>query len=328
MSASRDAIDLLSSPRNASRGEIRKSFARYMGGIARGKSLPEIAEATGDRVLASISKAAANSLAGVTAATAELYAAYVASLADGSLLDAIMLGAVLLPPGASKAMVASGFVADAIAEGYPKINHQLTLSAGSLIEVKPAAIVAFTKELEMSMHGQAVFETELRYSQIRGANAAVLAALVDSDAAEISSTGDALGDLRAGIAVASASRQYVVAATWQQVADLATRAEVRGDLSPAGGTFVPGIRVVPVDDINGMHVFPVDRIVVRDFGLEVRRSEEATLDLGASPAGNSTTPTATSSMVSLWQTNTVAMLAERMFGVGRSDDVVIAVVGS
>jgi hypothetical protein len=48
--------------------------------------------------------------------------------------------------------------------------------------------------------------------------------------------------------------------------------------------------------------------------LDLRSSDQAALELTATPSGSSATPTATS-VVSLWQTNSRCLLAEREFAV-------------
>jgi len=283
-------------------------------------------EAHGNPILRdAVTKAGASVLGdfGGSGATAELAAAYVASIGELALLEQIKRYARVLPlHGSGRPLIASGFTADSAVEGAPKVVRSLSVSLGDDASAKPAAILVLSDELARmgADAAQRLFEDELRRAVVRGSNAAILAALTDSSTITLPSTGDALADLRAGLAAAEPSEGYVVAAETGLVADLATRAENRGGMGVRGGTFTPGVEIVAVDGASGMQVIPASRVAVRDYGLRIASAEHADVDM-------SSTPTSPSAMVSLFATNSVGLRAEWPFSIA-ADSPTVVVSGS
>lgn len=253
-----------------------------------------------------------------SADAAALVASYIASIAEGSLLEQIGRYARVLPPGLARGVVGSGFSADVVLEGHPKVVRNLNLDLAEVELTKTAAIIVLTKEL--ASVGQALFERELREAITRGTNQAVLNQLTDTGNLLVPGTGDTLADLRAGLKAAAPSNGYVVAASTAAGADLATRAENRGGMGVRGGTFVPGVEVVVVDGLSGLRVIPASRLAVLDGGLQVRSAEHASVEM-------SDDPQAPAQLVSLWQTNSVGLLAERIFRLEAAVDADMVVVG-
>jgi len=251
------------------------------------------------------------------AAAAALSEAFVASVAESSLLDAIAKYARVIPPNFSHALLASGFSADVVREGDPRVVRRFNLGAVEVEPTKSVAIVVLSKELANAAGtaGLRAFEAELTSSIARACNAAVLGQLIDSSTIDIAGSGDPLADLRAGLAAAGPSSGFVVAVPAGAAADLATRAENRG-AGVRGGTFAPGIELVAVDDLSAMTIIPASRLVVRDFGLTVRSAGHADVTM----ADSSSAPSAS---VSLFQTGCIGLLAERSFVLGGDAQVVV-----
>lgn len=233
--------------------------------------------------------------------------AYLASIADGSLLDQIVRFATPLPKAAAHVLVASGATANLIAEGLPKIVTRLALSVDSRCLTKAAAIVVLSNELARAIGGpgRAMFESELRSSITAATNSAVLNCLSSSSDLDASAGANALDALRNGLAAAPTSTGYVVAAKPSQVQYLATCLPNSG-LGVRGGDFCPGVSIVPVEGVSSMTIIPASRLAVQDMGLELRPSDEVALDMADSPS-------APAQMVSMWQTDSTAILAERQF---------------
>lgn len=254
---------------------------------------------------------------------AALAASYIASIAELSLLDQIARYARVLPADAGRVLVASGSSADVASEGDPKVVKRIGLGLAEIEPTKAAAIVVLSNELANAAGGagRRLFEAELVASITRATNAAVLNRMTDSTTLQVSTTGDPLADLRAGLQMAGPSNGYVVAAPAGVVADLSTRVECKGGMAIRGGTFVPGVDVVAIDDLGSMRVIPASRLALFDRGLEVRSSGDANLNMADSP-------TAPSQATSLWQTNSFALLAERNFHIVVGDVQVVEVVGS
>jgi hypothetical protein len=108
----------------------------------------------------------------------------------------------------------------------------------------------------------------------------------------------------------------VVAAPTADAIDLATRTENKGGMGVRGGTFVPGVEVVAVDDQEGMTIIPASRLAVYDQGLEVRSAEHASIDMRD-------TPTADAVTTSLWQSNLIGLLIERNWHLAGDAHVVV-----
>ena len=249
---------------------------------------------------------------------AELVASYLASIAPLSIIDQLKRYARVLPVNGRRVMIASDAVGDVVAEGDPKPVRRLNLSMGDVEPSKACGIVVLTQELANAAgpEGRRLFEHELAASVARASNASILGALVNSNTIGVSGTGDPLADLRAGLQAAGPSHGYVVAAPAGDVVDLATRVENRGGMGVRGGSFVPGVEIVAVDDATAITVIPASRIALWDGGLELRSAEHASVDMRD-------TPESPAELVSLWQTNSLGLLLERKWHLAQADDVVV-----
>lgn len=257
---------------------------------------------------------------------------WLASIADYSLLDSIAVYSQPFPPGVSRVMIASGFTADPVAEGGAKAVRHLNASIGDIELAKTAALLVLTMEL-VNAGGPALlarFEYELQQAVTRGSNLAVLSTLAgmagSAATLQIATTGDALADLRAGVSAAPSSMGYVVAGDPALVRDLALRTEAPSGFTLRGGEFRPGLRVVAVEEHNGLTVIPCSRLALFDAGLELRSARHATVEMADPPTHDSTTPTG-AQLVNLWQTNNLGLLAERSFHIA-GDVELVEVAGS
>jgi len=254
----------------------------------------------------------------------DLAASYLASIAEGSLLDAIARYAVRLNLSQRNGIIASGLVANMVTEGAPRVVQNLDLS--KLLTGNPtmaAAMVVMTEDLARFSGdpGRSLFESELRKAVTRAMNSAVLATLTTTSATVVIGTGDPLADLRAGLRSAPASEGYVVAAGTAHANDLATRAENRGGMGVRGGTFVPGVEIVAVDSITGLLIIPASHCALLDAGLRLKASGDASVNMADSP-------TSPSQLVSLFQTNSLGLMAQREFLLASTEDAVIVTAGA
>jgi len=272
-----------------------------------------------------VQKAAAHALADEVwdNGGADLAASYLASIAEFSILDALKRYARVLPVNSRHVMIAADAVGDLVAEGHPKPVKKLSLSIGDVEPTKAVGLVVLTEELATAAgpEGRRLFEAELAAAVTRASNASVLAALADSDTITVPGTGDPLADLRAGLQAAGPSHGYVASMPSGLVADLATRVENRGGMGVRGGTFVPGVEIVAVDDADAITVIPASRIALWDGGLRVSSAEHATVDMRDAPESPA-------NMVSLWQTNSLGLLLERQWHLAQADSVAVVELGS
>lgn len=263
---------------------------------------------------------AANTLDGVwgTAAGRSLSQAFLASIAEGSLLEQLLRFGIQIPEKVVRVMTASGAVADVLEEGDPKPVKHLDTSGLTPTRKKAAAMVVLTQELQRDTSKAAgeLFKQELTNAVLSAVNAGVLAQF--PNVINVPSTGTALGDLTAGLAASEPSTGYVVAADPAAVRELALQAD--GRMGVNGGEFVPGVVLVPVPSGSDgwMRIIPASRVGVIDEGLVIRESTQGSVMM-------SDTPTSPGQLVSLWQTNSIGILVERSFAL--LHDVAIVEVG-
>lgn len=189
--------------------------------------------------------------------------------------------------------------------------------------MKAAAIVVLSKELALAAGdaGTDLLNRELTTAVTAATNEAVLSVLADSSSTTTAATGDPLSDLRAGIRAAGPSQGYVVAMSAADCGDLSTRTESIGGMGVRGGTFRPGIEVVAVDDLAATVVIPASRLAITDHGLRLAPASHASVDMRD-------TPQSPAQQVSLWQTNCLGLLAERLFRIAGDTSGVVTVTGS
>src|SRR5690554_1716696 len=248
-----------------------------------------------------------------------------------------------LPFDAPVLVQGSGGSAQWVKEGEAKPLTQWTYTRAKLSPLKVAAIAAATKETLMraSVNADAFLRDELA----RAVNARIDGSLI-SDAAAVADespagllngtapltlTGDgSVAGIRCDIAqflkelvgdnLSVSGAFWVMPETVAIDLSLATNevgAPAFPGITPNGGTLA-GLPVftsqyVPTDTdgpivalIKGDEIFLGD-----EGGIQVSVSDQASLHMDDAPTMNSTTPTGSNAMVSMWQTNSVAFLVER-----------------
>lgn len=236
--------------------------------------------------------------------TEELAEAYIASISEFSLLDQIAIYARQFPHDLRRAMVATGSTANVVLEGDPKavIAQELLINPDAST-TKTAGIIVMTSDL-LKVGGEAarnLFEQELQKAVVRGSNQSVMNSLVDSSTPSASS-------LEQAMKLAGPSDGYVVAMPAGEVAALAlANSNPASNLGVRGGILCPGVHVVAIDDIDYSIVIPASRLAMIDYGLKVWGSTEGDIQMVTDPESGAT------ELVSLFQTNSHALLCEREF---------------
>lgn len=229
-----------------------------------------------------------------------------------------------------------------VKEGAAKPLTQWTYTRTKMAPLKVAAIAAATKETLMrsSTAADALIRDELASaigaridSTLISADAAVTdqspAGLLNGTTATTVSGGATIANIRADIkAFLTAlvdSNQTVAGAFWVMPETVAIALSLIANevgapaflgIGPTGGTLaglpVFASQYVPVSSagsvvalIKGGDIFLGD-----EGGLQVNVSDQASLEMSDAPTGTSVTPTA-ASVVSMFQTNSVAFLVER-----------------
>lgn len=241
-------------------------------------------------------------------ATAEVKAmvdAYLETLAETCILDALALFVPTLNVSTRNALLASG-TAGGATEGGMKVVTKPTLTRTDVEPSKAAAIVAMGKEFLMTGGDPAkkMVETEMSTALSKTVNQMLVDDLIDSNTVTLPPSGDAVADLKAALAAAGGAAAYVVAASSGVAAALALSVENKGGMGVRGGAFTSDVHVVATDEIDGMLLIPCASMAIFDSKLELRPSGEAAIEMSDDPQGDGT-------LVSLWQTGAVGLLVER-----------------
>lgn len=235
-----------------------------------------------------------------------------------NLLDALALHAINQPAGVRALVLASGTLAGPVAEGEAIPVTRSTLQGASLARHQVAALTVVSKPLLAAPgdNAQDLIQHQLETAVIDASNEAVLGAL---NATTISGTGDPVSDFEAGLAAAADSQTYVVAAAPSVARQLAVASA--GRMGVAGGEFVPGVHVLPVAGVENILIIPADRVVIDAGEFELKTSESATVEMRDDPVADTVEPGAAET-VSTFQTNSVAVIAAREFGIYGAADAV------
>lgn len=233
--------------------------------------------------------------------------AYLATLAETCILDALAKFVPVLNVSTRNALLASGSAGGAI-EGGTKAVTKPTLTRADVEPSKAAAIVAMGREFLMTGGDAALgmVKTEMSTAISKTVNQMLVAELVDSNTVTLPASGDAVADLKAGIRAAGGAAAYVVAASSGIAAELALSVENKAGMGVRGGAFTNDVHVVATDEVDGLMVIPCRDIAIYDSKLELHPSGAASIELADSPTGSG-------ELVSLWQTGAVGLLAERQW---------------
>lgn len=271
------------------------------------------------------------------------FADFVEYLRERSLYGQISDRFRRLPFDAPVLVQSSGGTAQWVKEGDAKPLTQWTYTRAKLTPLKVAAIAAATKETLMraSVNADAFLRDELARAvnaRIDGTLISTAAAVQDESPAgllngtpPLTLSGDgSVAGIRCDIAqflkelvgdnLSVSGAFWVMPETVAIDLSLATNevgAPAFPGITPNGGTLA-GLPVftsqyVPIDSdgpvvalIKGDEIFLGD-----EGGIQVSVSDQASLLMDNAPTMDSTTPTGSNSMVSMWQTNSVAFLVER-----------------
>jgi len=250
----------------------------------------------------------------------------------------------------------SGGSAAWVAEGSAKPLTQWSYTRAKLAPLKVAAIAAITKETLMRASPAA--DGLLRDELTRAIGSTIDTTFIDPDAAAVSgespasilngvtpltlSGGTTVADIRCDIATFltefADNNLSIAGAFWVMPERVAIALSLIANeigavafpgITPNGGTFA-GLPVfvsnfVPtVTEGSVVALVRGDEIFLADEGgIMVSMSDQASLIMDNAPNGSSVTPTA-ATMVSMWQTNSVAVLVERFLNFSRRRDESVA----
>jgi hypothetical protein len=297
-------------------------------GDALAASREALAKQASVRVVNVLQKAAVSpgSLSVALADYRVMSAAFSESLRSLSVFDAMAADGMIPAPLRSRGVsVTTGITGSVKPEGQVKVISQLVLGSELVEPRKAAAIIVVSRELveRGDAPARALFESELQKGAVAATDSTFLAALVAATT-PTASAGNTLANITTDLGVlidavstGSNSRLFYITSP-ANMKKLVLKANSIGapafpSLGPNGGQIFPGVTAIASDQVPAATAIMVDatgiagsaEIIVLDGSSQTALQMETTPD---SP------PTATSVLLSLFQTDNRALRAERWFG--------------
>jgi len=270
--------------------------------------------------------------AGSLADHQQMVVAWAEGLRSMSPFDALLPLARPVPLDRSVVVVTSVATASVSAEAALKPITKLALDGNGVAPQKAVAIVVVTDDLLRfaSPIATALINGELRAGVAAATNLAFLAGLADG-IAPINSTDDPLADLRAALAVVAANggarpHWVVDPALAVQLATYSVNGAPAFPAMTANGGVVAGVPVLvsdqlPADSLGSLSiVVDASQLAMASETITLRASSFAALAMDDSPSPGA------QNLVSMFQTNSTAILAERRFGSQRLRDGAVVVI--
>ncbi|MEO3385112.1 phage major capsid protein [Mesorhizobium sp. CAU 1741] len=198
---------------------------------------------------------------------------------------------------------------------------------------KVNGLLVLTEDMvrNMGVRGETLISRELRRALANTVDEAFLDAVVDSSTAPLDSTGNPAQDLAALLAAVEPTIESRL--VWAMSPDVAIMAStvttaaggfLFPDMGPSGGEMLQ-TPAMAIDALPEGTIMLIDASGLAGDAelITVDASNETTIEMLDDPIGDATTPTA-AQMVSMFQTNSVAMMSTAWFGVHRFRDEAIA----
>jgi hypothetical protein len=225
--------------------------------------------------------------------------------------------------------VENGVVAYVVSEGRAKPVSRIGLDAAGLERAKATSLIVLTRE---AVYASSPALLDFLTSELQGAvsaavDAAFIARIIDDGSPSLTPTFSASGagiddirfDLRRLLDAVNVTGSGHLA--WLMSADVANRLAVLVEhfpgMAPNGGTLLEQPAFVSeAIDPGSLHCLNAASIAADSEAIIVRSSDVASVVMDTAPAQDSSTPAATQN-VSMFQTNSTAVLAEAFFGAQR-----------
>lgn len=266
--------------------------------------------------------------------------AFTTSLRNRSIFYRLMDGLLIRVPLRTRlSFTTANASAFLVGEGAATPVARMSLEGTMLDPVKAAGIIIFTDEMLRSAGtaGETMLTRELRRVTIAAVDEIFLDVVTDGDTPTIASTGntavDAAADLRALFAaVALTAESAPLLAVAPDAALAASTMLTTGggflfpEMAPTGGRML-GVEAIVSDQVAAGRIVLIDGagIAGETDAVTVEASNQASIEMRDDPVANGITPTATTS-VSMFQTNSTAILVKAYFGAERFRDNAVAIL--
>jgi hypothetical protein len=240
-------------------------------------------------------------------------AAFLASLRDVGIVDALLASGINVP-WISRAIGLTAIAGGSVAEGGGKTVRELVADPASLVQRKAATIVVMSADLfrEAGPNGINAVNDELRRGVVAAGDSQALTVLLNG-VTPTPSVGSIVADVSQ--LLSSLSRDALSRIVF------AVGANVRDQLEAMPADALPdALRIRPVirsDQVDADSIVAINAssVVMSDGGLQLDVAHHASLQMDDTPtqeAGADGTPNPTN-VVSMWQTDSIALRAERTF---------------
>jgi HK97 family phage major capsid protein len=285
-----------------------------------------------DRVKGILAKAAVSggstgdaTWAGALTAYQTISAGFVESLRSISVFDSMLPNLRRIPPFTRAAIVTTGASGALTAEQKWKVLSKLSLAADNIAPLKAVTVLVITEELlRFSTAGtDRLFADELRSAVAQATDAPVLTALLalTTPAASSGNARHDIATLLAAVPLKALSRPMFLTTplVLQQMAALhGDSGPVFPDLSVPSGGFISGIPTVGCDGLSnygghGDHLLLVDcwQCAGESSVVTIDGSVQADIQMSDAPTDGA------ADMVSMFETNAVAIKCERRYAFAR-----------
>jgi hypothetical protein len=232
--------------------------------------------------------------------------------------DAMQPFTVAMPAYQGRFVLMASVTAATVSEGAGKPVRRLSYSTNEADPAKGTAMVALTREVAMEAEIQRTVRQELQRSISQWTDALLLSACAANSADSTTVSGsfqdwvDDLHELLQIVKGSSSSNLFLVVSP-----DLAKAICAQGLTAGLNldwrGFDIAGVRVMPSDAQGSASMTLIDarQVAMRLGQVSLRSSDEGSVEMDTAPSATSSTSVQSSTLVSLFQTNTVAILAER-----------------
>jgi HK97 family phage major capsid protein len=267
----------------------------------------------------------------------ELSDAFSVSLRNFGVFDAMLPFSIDVPLNMQVNVVTTGVTAASTGEGGVKTISRITLAASTLAARKAVAIIATTVELLRVGGAKAarLFQQELSRAVAAETDSRFLSVISTGITPTASGGSNAFGiatdmaTLFAGLTLGVGSKVFI-AMSPNDVKHVAVQIANNGErafpsVTVNGGDYA-GATIILTDAVSGQIIaFDATQIAAGSTGIELDASGQATLQMDSAP---DSPPTASTNMLSLWQTNNSALRATRYFGCERLRTTAVSVISS
>jgi hypothetical protein len=254
----------------------------------------------------------------------QLAAGFTASIANVGVFDKVLADAINVPLHSSFGVITADATGSSVAPGRAKPVSEIASIRGSLDARKASALVVLTESLARFANADLIV-TSMRTSVAAAADKIFLDELIASTT-PIAGGSTILANIRSlldAVSTGSNSKLHMVLGP-VRAKHLATAPTTSGDLVFAslgvGGGTIGDIQVHVSDHMgNAVLLIDASAIAANAQPVELKRSSNAAFELSTTPSGEShdgaSPPDSTAvQLVSMFQTYSLALMAERFFG--------------